>query len=141
MLDFGPIANAVKSVQGPLPQAQPSVVEETKPVPESEIRHAVPPLPPKGGGEAGLGENLDFYDIETPQNPAQAKPKPEVVHEAARDAADEKNGKKEKPEPKPLKLAGSESGLPQPTTSPPKFELPFLTPLGHFIGHSVDAVG
>ncbi|MDQ3000066.1 MAG: hypothetical protein M3Y08_02215 [Fibrobacterota bacterium] len=141
MLDFGPIANVVKSMQGPLPQAQPSVVEETKPVPESETQHAVPPLPQKGGGEAGLGEHLDLYDTETPQNPAQAKPKPEVEHEDARDATNEKNGKQEKPEPKPLKLAGSESGLPQPTTNLPEFELPFLKPLGQLIGQSVDAVG
>jgi hypothetical protein len=141
MLDFGPIANAVKSMQGPLPQAQPSVAEETKPVPKSETVHAVPPLPAKGG-EAGLGEHLDLYDTETPPNAPQAKPKAEVKHEEPRDAAEEKNGKKDKPEPKPLKLAGSESGLPQPTTSPPKIELPFLKPLGHLlVGKSLDAHG
>jgi hypothetical protein len=146
MLDLSPIANAVKSVQPLPPQAQPSVVEEMKPVPETEIQSPVAP-PPKGG-EPGLGEHLDLYDNQAAQAPPtkEAKatqvipddaPIPSVQAEIAR--AKEAEAKKEKLKAK-VELLGKDTGLPQPTTDPAHPDLPFLKPLGKQpLGASIDA--
>lgn len=127
MLDLNPIANAVKTVASPPPQAQPAIAEETKAVPDTETTEAVPPpASGKGGNEPGLGEHLDVYDSERQAHPPQktARQKLEQVREAA------------------LKkhVLGHGTGLPQPTVDPPPPELPFLKPLGHpLLGAAVDA--
>ena len=161
MLDLGPIANAVKTVQPPPPQAQPSVAEAMKPVPETEIQTPVPP-PPAKGGEPGLGEHFDSYDTETMRAAAQSReskesraekvlpddgPTREVLAQLsnARAAdAKEAEAKKEKERAK-LELLGKDTGLPQPTTEPLHLELPFLKPLGPLppaqssLGQAIDA--
>jgi hypothetical protein len=68
-MDMGPITTVVKSALPPPPQAQPSVAETMKPVPETEIQAPVPP--PAKGAQPGLGEHLDLYDTEKPPIPAQ----------------------------------------------------------------------
>lgn len=147
MLDLGPITNALKSLQAPPPQAQPSVAEEMKPVPETEIQAPVPP-PPKSA-EPGLGEHFDIYDNQAaqplpPTKEAKAKevlpehaPTKEVQEEITR--AKDTEPKKEKPKPK-LDLLGNGTGLPQPTTEPVHIDMPFLKPLGKKpLGQSIDA--
>jgi hypothetical protein len=136
MLDLSPIANAVKSVQSPAPQAQPAIAEEMRPVPETETPQAVPP---PASAEPGLGEHLDLYDTQIPPpppNPAdQEKPK------LSADLEKTKPQIEDKPKAK-LNLLGKGTGLPQPTTTPPPPELPFLKPLGQpILGSSIDAVG
>ncbi len=160
MLDLSPIANAIKSVQAPPPQAQPSVTEEMKPVPQAEIENAVPPLPAKGG-EPGLGEHLDLYDTQggrnlpvvkdprvsasaaetaaSPDAAGEARAGAASTTEANADAAKADAAKKEKARPK-TELLGNKTGLPQPTTDPIHLDLPFLKPLGaDHLGKSVDA--
>jgi hypothetical protein len=127
MLDLSPIANAIKSVASPPPQAQPAVAEETKAVPETETPQAVPPPSPGKGNEPGLGEHVDVYDTEAANKPPAKSPKKKAdeMEEEARKKSEE--------------LLGKGTGLPQPTTDPPHLELPFLKPLGHLLGRSVDA--
>ncbi|HKP95670.1 MAG TPA: hypothetical protein VJ385_07925 [Fibrobacteria bacterium] len=153
MMDLSPIANAVKSVQAPPPQAQPSVVEEMKPVPQTETVDAVPPLPAKGG-EPGLGEHLDLYDTEVPYpsaapketKPKVAAPDPEdVSHRNAPPAELSPNGtkaeapKREKPRVK-TELLGDKTDLPPPPPHTVDAEFPFLKPLGGIpLGKSIDA--
>jgi hypothetical protein len=126
MLDLTPLANAVKSVASPPPQAQPAIAEETKAVPETETTQAVPPPPAgKGGNEPGLGEHLDLYDTE-----GMSKPPPKSARQKVEEAREE--ARKEK-------LLGHDTGLPQPSDPPPP-ELPFLKPIGHPpLGASIDA--
>ncbi|MDB5050347.1 MAG: hypothetical protein JWO30_3418 [Fibrobacteres bacterium] len=161
MMDLSPIANAIKSVQAPPPQAQPSIAEEMKPVPQAEIDHAVPALPAKGG-EPGLGKHLDLYDTEVARNfPPQSEAKPETAspHVASQLAAHNVSPKQAPPaeltpdQPKAdapkkekravrtrSKLLGYKTGLPQPTTDPIHLDLPFLKPLGgKALGRSIDA--
>jgi hypothetical protein len=165
MLDLSPIANAIKLVQAPPPQAQPSAAEEMKPVPQAEIEHAVPALPAKGG-EPGLGRHLDLYDTEVARNfPPQKEAKPEAPSpqaepQAAAHQASPKQAppaeltpdqpkadapKKEKPAARirsrtRSRLLGYKTGLPQPTTDPIHLDLPFLKPLGgKALGQSIDA--
>jgi hypothetical protein len=129
MLDLSPIANAVKSVASPPPQAQPAIAEETKAVPDTDTAQAVPPPPAsgKGGNEPGLGERLDVYDTEA----AQSHPPAKTAKQKADEARDEA---------KEAELLGHGTGLPQPTTNPPPQELPFLKPLGHpLLGRTLDA--
>jgi hypothetical protein len=127
MLDLTPLANAVKAVTSPPPQAQPAIAEETKAVPDTETTQAVPPpAAGKGGNEPGLGERLDVYDTES-----QASPPPKTAKQKAEEALAE--AKKEH-------LLGHGTGLPQPTVDPPPPELPFLKPLGHpLLGTAIDA--
>lgn len=127
MLDLNPIANAVKTVASPPPQAQPAIAEETKAVPDTETTQAVPPpAAGKGGNEPGLGEHLDVYDTE-----GQALPHPKTAAQKAEQA--QKEAIKEH-------VLGHGTGLPQPTVDPPPPELPFLKPLGHpLLGKAVDA--
>ena len=106
MLDLTPLANAVKSVASPPPQAQPAIAEETKAVPDTETSQAVPPpAPGRGGNEPGLGEHLDVYDTQ-----AQAGPPPKTPKQKADEAREE--AKKER-------LLGHGTGLPQPSDPPP----------------------
>jgi hypothetical protein len=158
MLDLGPIANIVKAAQPPPPQAQPSVAEAMKPVPETEIQTPVPP-PPAKGGEPGLGEHFDAYDTEMTRTAAQPKeakalqvipddaPTREVqaqLSNAKASEAKEAEAKKEKERAK-LELLGKGTGLPQPSTDPLHLELPFLKPLGQLppaqssLGQAIDA--
>jgi hypothetical protein len=127
MLDLNPIANAVKTVASPPPQAQPAIAEETKAVPDTETTQAVPPpASGKGGNGPGLGEHLDVYDTES-----QAQPHPKTAAQKADQATEE--AIKEH-------MMGHGTGLPQPTVDPPAPELPFLKPLGHpLLGTAVDA--
>lgn len=127
MLDLNPIANAVKTVSTPPPQAQPAIAEETKAVPETETSQAVPPpAAGKGGNEPGLGEHFDVYDTQS-----QAQPHPKTARQKAELAREE--ALKER-------MLGQGTGLPQPTVDPPPAELPFLKPLGHpLIGAALDA--
>ena len=130
MLDIGHIANAIKSAQPPPLQAQPSIPDEMKPVPQAETENAVPP--PAKGGDPGLGEHLDLYDTEAGQNPVVKDPR------VSADAA-ESPATPETAQPK-LELLGDKTGLPQPSTEPIHPELPFLKPLGgDYLGHSLDA--
>ncbi|MDB5105704.1 MAG: hypothetical protein JWP91_3393 [Fibrobacteres bacterium] len=146
MLDLTPIANAIRTVQ-PQPQALPSVTEDMKPVPGTEIQAPVPP--PAKGSEPGLGEHFDVYDTQVPPNPPATKetkakeaipdnaPTPEVQQEISR--ARESEAKKEKAKAKP-ELLGRGTGLPQPTTEPLHLEMPFLKPLGKQpLGRSIDS--
>ena len=125
MMDLSPIANAAKSVTPPPPQAQPSVAEETKAVPETETNSAVPPPVPGKGSEPGLGEKLDLYDNQAANQPPPAKSEKKKLEEAQ--VAMRK-----------AELLGHETA-PQPTTNPPPQELPFLKPLGRQLGQSIDA--
>jgi len=127
MLDLNPIANAVKTVTTPPPQAQPAIAEETKAVPGTETSQAVPPpAAGKGGSEPGLGEHLDVYDTQS-----QTQPHPKTARQKAEQAREE--ALKEH-------VLGQGTGLPQPTVDPPPPELPFLKPLGHpLIGTALDA--
>lgn len=123
MMDLSPIASATKSVTPLPPQAQPSVAEETKAVPETETTHAVAPPVPGKGSEPGLGQKLDLYDTQKVTTPAPLKSdkkKLEEAQEAMRSS----------------KLLGHETA-PQPTTNPPPQELPFLKPLGRAIDATV----
>jgi len=127
MLDLNPIANAVKTVTSPPPQAQPAIAEETKAVPDSETSQAVPPpATGKGGNEPGLGEHFDVYDTQS-----KTQPPPKTARQKAEQAREEAlKGR----------VLGKGTGLPQPTVDPPPPELPFLKPLGHpLIGTAVDA--
>lgn len=141
MLDLGPITNLVKSVQPP-PQAQPSVAEAMKPVPDTEIHTPVPP-PPAKGGEPGLGEHLDFYDTETQRPESQTKEtetQPVIPDDASTFQVQAQLFERAK-----LDLLGKGTGLPQPTTDPMHLDLPFLKPLGQSppgqppLGQSIDA--
>jgi hypothetical protein len=80
MMDLSPIANAIRQVQSQPPQAQPTVAEELKPVPQAETEVAVP-APSKGGG-TGLGEKLDLYD-EEPESGDASGMKTELLGEQA----------------------------------------------------------
>lgn len=62
LMDMSPIINVVKAAIPPPQQAQPSVAEAMKPVPETEIQAPVPP--PAKGAKPGLGERFDHYDTE-----------------------------------------------------------------------------
>lgn len=129
-IDMGPITTVVKSALPPPPQAQPSVSEKMKPVPEAEIQAPVPP-PPKGA-QSGLGEHLDLYDTEKHLHDAENHPVPAEAEQAAReekdDAADESH------------LLGNGTGLPQPSVEPAHADLPFLKPLGQPapLGQAID---
>lgn len=120
MIDLSTIANAIKSVQAPLPSALPSVSEEMKPVPQAEITDAVPP-PPAKGGDPGLGEHLDLYAAEEPE--PNAAPTEAEKPAQARIKTD---------------LLGDKTNAPPPQTV--EVELPFLKPLGRIpLGRSIDA--
>jgi hypothetical protein len=126
MLELTPLANAVKAVASPPPQAQPAIAEETKAVPNTETTQAVPPpAAGKGGNGPGVGEHLDLYDTEN-----KAKPPPKT----ARQKADEAREEARKQE-----LLTHDAALPQPSDPPPP-EIPFLRPLGQPpLGASLDA--
>ena len=126
MLDLSPLANAVKPVAPPPPQAQPAIAEETKAVPDTETTAAVPaPAAGKGGNGPGLGEHVDLYDTEN-----EAAPPPKSEKQKAKEARE--HARKER-------LLGHGTGLPQPTDPPPP-ELPFLKPIGHApLGSAIDA--
>jgi hypothetical protein len=126
MLDLSPLANAVKPVAPPPPQAQPAIAEETKAVPDTETTQAVPPpASGKGGSEPGLGEHVDVYDTDP-----YAQPPPKTTRQKLEEAR--KAAEKEK-------LLGHDSALPQPSDPPPP-DLPFLRPLGRApLGASIDA--
>ena len=148
-MDLSPIVNTIKQATPPPPQAQPSVSEAMKPVPETEIQTPAPPLPTKGG-EPGLGEHLDLYDTEASQTPMPSKeakadaaipdnaPTRDVQAELAR--AKEVKDEKEKARLAKQELLGKDTGLPMPTTDPVHLELPFLKPLGKQpLGNAIDA--
>lgn len=126
MLDLTPLANAIKSVASPPPQAQPAIAEETKAVPETETSQAVPQAPAgKGGNEPGVGEHLDLYDTE-----GESKPLPKTERQKAEEAREAARKQK---------LLTHDAAMPQPSDPPPP-ELPFLKPLGHPpLGSAIDA--
>jgi hypothetical protein len=64
-MDISPIINVVKAATPPPHQAQPSVAETMKPVPDTDIQAPVPP--PAKGAQPGLGERFDHYDTEHPR--------------------------------------------------------------------------
>lgn len=159
IMDMGPINTVVKSAQPPPPQAQPSVAEAMKPVPETEIQAPVPP--PAKGAQPGLGEHLDLYDNAKPHVPAQTAeskagqvipdhaPTREVQAEIVRTKADraeksDKAGKAAQAEKakaaSEAELLGHDTGLPQPSVEPVHLDLPFLKPLGQRapLGQSID---
>jgi hypothetical protein len=115
MMDLSPIANAIRQVQSPPPQAQPAAAEELKPVPQAQTEVAVP-APPKGG-DAGLGENVDVYD------------------EGADTGEGAEGGMQEETK---TELLGQNALSP----SPPRPDFPFLKLLGTLpLGGSIDATG
>lgn len=149
-MDMGPITTVVKSAIPPPPQAQPSVAEAMKPVPETEIQAPVPP--PAKGAQPGLGEHLDLYDTgkhSVPAQPAESKaqqvipddaPTREVQAEIVR-AKVEKAEKAEKEKAaSEAHLLGKDTGLPQPSVEPVHLDLPFLKPLGRPapLGQAID---
>jgi hypothetical protein len=115
MMDLSPIANAIRQVQSPPPQAQPAVAEEMEPVPQSQTAVAVPA--PSKGGDAGLGGNVDVYD------------------EGSDNGGDAEGG--EAPEEK-SELLGQRALKP----APPHPDFPFLKILGSLpLGSAIDATG
>jgi hypothetical protein len=103
----------------------PSVAEETKAVPETETNQAVPPPVPGKGSEPGLGEKVDLYDSQKVTTPGPLK-------------SDKKKLEESQEAVRKHELLGHETA-PQPTTTPPPQELPFLKPLGRNLGRSIDA--
>jgi hypothetical protein len=126
MLDLTPLANAVKTVASPPPQAQPAIAEETKAVPDTETTQAVPAPPAgKGGNGPGVGEHLDLYDTEN-----RSKPPPKTTRQKVDEAREEARKRK---------LLTHDAAMPQPSDPPPP-EIPFLKPIGHPpLGASIDA--
>ncbi len=149
-MDMGPIATVVKSALPPPPQAQPSVAEAMKPVPETEIQAPVPP--PAKGAQPGLGERLDLYDTEkhpAPAQPAESKAQQVIPNDAptrevqAQILAAEAEATAQEEEDKAAseaQLLGKDTGLPQPSVNPVHPDLPFLKPLGRSapLGQAID---
>lgn len=149
-MDLGPIATVVKSATPPPPQAQPSVAEAMKPVPETEIQAPVPP--PAKGAHPGLGEHLDLYDTEKP--PVPAHPAERQAHQVTPDDAPtrevqaqilaaEAEAEAQEEEDKvasEAQLLGKDTGLPQPSVKPVHPDIPFLKPLGRSapLGQAID---